>query len=51
MTYLKPSLLLEDVLVNLMGGESNVTVCKTVYEYNFILFKEEIESYVSDKSK
>jgi hypothetical protein len=51
MTYLKPNLLLIDELVSLIGGESDVTVCKTVYEYNFISFKEEIESYVSDKSK
>lgn len=51
MTSLKSNLLLIDELVNLMGGESDVTVCKTAYEYNFISFKEEIESYVSDKSK
>ena len=51
MAYLKSILLLIDELVSLMGGESDVTVCKTAYEYNFISFKEEIESYVSDKSK
>jgi hypothetical protein len=49
MTYLKPNLLLIDELVSLIGGESDIS--KTVYEYNFISFKEEIESYVSDKSK
>lgn len=51
MTYLKPNSLFIDELVSLMGGKDDVTVCKTTYEYNFISFKEEIESYVSDKSK
>jgi hypothetical protein len=51
MIYLKPNSLLIEELVNLTGRKDDVTVCETVYEYNFILFKEEIESYVSDKSK
>lgn len=51
MTYLKPNSLFIDELVGLMGGKNDVTVCKTIYEYNFMSFKEEIEDYVSDRSK